>query len=130
LPKNSFTRILYIASPLGAFMTPPVVLMVPNTILTQAMRAALEQAHAAEFGVGHEHGFDDAALKADAIYLCDLESLLHNRVVFQRTHKFPGVHGCLVAYAVPTPPQRTGVVPPTDLLSAKITHEYIFKHPV
>ena len=123
-PERTYTRIIYTPSPMGAFLTAPLVFLLPNDTTTDEVRMALEKAHGAEFGAGEANGFEEVDLKADAIYLCDEKSTLYLRVSRRRWPAGKNsLSTCLLRGA------------PDTLLSGDgakrvVTHEYIFKHPV
>lgn len=120
-PKNTFTRIIYYQAPL-VVLSRPSVFLVPNSVVTEGMRAALAQAHCCEFGIGtNAAGDNENELKAGAINLVDNETVLRRKFAAQRKSRAAGERGALLAYLQTEAPE-------INLARTTITHEYIFKN--
>lgn len=103
---------------------PPAIILIPNEVLTDLMREALQRAHSAEFGIGvDKDGFNEAELKAPAIWLCEKESSHRTKVLLSQCEQLAGAKGALVPYYQSTTPDPC-------IASTTITHEYIFKNSI
>jgi hypothetical protein len=119
---GTFTRIIYYRS--VVLLGPPAIILVPNESVTDTMREALQRAHSAEFGVGvDKNGFNEAELKAPAIWLCEKDVSQRTKVLMSQHDRLPGDKGALAPYFQPTTPDPC-------IAATTITHEYIFKNSI